>query len=77
MSSVVQDALLVYPFLGADKIEKDSVGLPLCNTCDNFTCSQFISHQQEKSVRRNHIQTIANCFLVDALIQLFSITLSY
>jgi hypothetical protein len=43
MSSVVQDVLLVYPFLGVDNVGKASAGLPLCNTGDSVTCSQLIS----------------------------------
>jgi len=53
-SSVMQDVLLVFPFLGGDNIEKASVGLPLCNTGDTFSCSQLITYQLEKSVGRNH-----------------------
>jgi hypothetical protein len=34
------------------------VGLPLCNTGEDFTCSQLITHQLDKSVGRNHLQTI-------------------
>jgi hypothetical protein len=58
MSSVAQDVLLVYPFLGADNVEKASWELPLCDTGDDFTTSQLITNQLEKSVGRNHIQTI-------------------
>jgi hypothetical protein len=35
-----QDVLLIFPFLGGDNVEKASVGLPLCDTGDDFTCSQ-------------------------------------
>jgi len=34
------------------------VGLPLCDTGDDFTCSQLIINQLDKSVGRNHLQTI-------------------
>jgi len=53
-----QEVLLVYPFLGADNVEKASIGLPLCDTGDDVTCSQVITNQLEKTVGRNHIQTI-------------------
>jgi len=49
------DILLVFSFLGADNVEKASAGLPLCDTGDDFTCMQSITHQ---SVGCNHIQTI-------------------
>jgi glycosyltransferase involved in cell wall biosynthesis len=58
MSSAAQDVLLVYPFLGADNVEKASWELPLCDTGDDFTTSQLITNQLEKSVGRNHIETI-------------------
>jgi hypothetical protein len=48
----------VYPFLGADNVEKASFGLPLCDTGDDVTCSQLITNQLEKTVGRSHIQTI-------------------
>jgi hypothetical protein len=53
-----QEVLLVYPFLGADNVEKASFGLPLCDTGDDVTCSQVITNQLEKIIGRNHIQTI-------------------
>ena len=53
-----QDVLLVFPFLGGDNVEKAAVGLPLCDTGDDFTCSQLITNQLDKSVGRNHLQTI-------------------
>jgi len=53
-----QEVLLVYPFLGADNVEKASFGLPLFDTGDDVTCSQIITNQVEKTVGRNHIQTI-------------------
>jgi hypothetical protein len=53
-----QEVLLVYPFLGADNVEKASFGLPLCDTGDDVTCSQIITNQLEKTIGRNHIQTI-------------------
>jgi hypothetical protein len=36
-----QEVLLVYPFLGADNVEKASFGLPLCDTGDDVTCSHL------------------------------------
>jgi hypothetical protein len=53
-----QDVLLVFLFLGGDNVEKASVGLPLCDTGDDFTCSQLITNQLDKSVGRNHLQSI-------------------
>jgi len=58
ISFASQEVLLVYPFLGADNVEKASFGLPLCDTGDDVTCSQVITNQLEKTVGRNHIQTI-------------------
>jgi Ulp1 family protease len=39
-------------------LKKAAVGLPLCDTGDDFTCSQLITNQLDKSVGRNHLQTI-------------------
>ena len=53
-----QECLLIYPFLGTVNVKKASFGLPLCDTGDDFTCLQVITNQLEKTVGRNHIQTI-------------------
>ncbi len=58
MSSVAQKVLLVYPFLGADNVEKASSELTLGDTGDSFNTSHLISNQLEKSVEGNHIQMI-------------------
>jgi hypothetical protein len=61
MSSVAEDVLLKYPFVGADNIEKAAVGLPLCNTDDGDLSTLelvLVSLQLEKSVGKNSVQII-------------------
>ena len=59
MSSVAEDVLLKYPFVGADNIEKAAVGLPLCITDDgDLSTSELVSLQLEKSVGKNSVQII-------------------
>jgi Ulp1 family protease len=86
ISSERQDIPLVFPFLGADNIVKATIGHPLCNTGDDFTCSQLISYQLEKSVGRNSIQTLTefDCdtlkeknFLNDIIIDFWMLWLSH
>jgi hypothetical protein len=52
------DKLLVYPFLGADRVELSAQGLTLCDFASSFQTDDLITLQLDASVGRNNIITL-------------------
>ncbi len=58
-AAVGHDKLLVYPFLGADRVELAAKELSLCDFNSSFNVEQLITLQLDASVGRNNLVTFS------------------